>query len=147
MPFIVVGIDGSASSQAALVAAIAQAELIDAEVRVVNVVSFPAMSGYELGPIDFEAMTQAAQQTVNTAIEGLASVYGEDLPVKVTSEVLTGHIGIEILRAAEKDGGAAMVVSGSRGYGGLKSMLLGSVTTYLSHHLNCPLLIIPGPPE
>jgi nucleotide-binding universal stress UspA family protein len=66
------------------------------------------------------------------------------VPVSISSRVVTGHIGIELLRAANEDDGASMVVAGSRGFGGFKSLLLGSVTTYLSHHLTCPLLIIPA---
>lgn len=144
MSFIVVGIDGSESAYKALVAAVEQAKMIGAEVRVVNVVVLPAMSGYEFGPIDLDAMRAAAQTTLDSAIERIDAEYNGDTPVTITSSVLTGHVGIEILRAAQADEGAAMVVSGSRGFGGFKSLLLGSVTTYLAHHLTCPLLIIPA---
>ena len=147
MSFIVVGVDGSASSQAALEAAVEQAKLIDAEVRVVNVVSMPVMSGYEFGPIDLQEMKQAGEKIVSAAIDELEATYDQAVPVPISSQVLTGHVGIEMMRVAESDGGAAMVVSGSRGYGPFRSMLLGSVTTYLAHHLTCPLLIIPGVDE
>lgn len=147
MPFIVVGIDGSASAFQALIAAVEQAKLAEAEVRVLNIVVIPAMSGYELGPIDLDAMMSAARATLDKSIAELTEHYGGELPVPVTSQVLTGHIGIELLRAAEEDGGAAMLVAGSRGYGGFRSLLLGSVTTYLAHHLTCPLLIIPAVDE
>ncbi len=144
MPFIVVGVDGSESAHRALTAAVEQAKMIDAEVCIVNVVVLPAMSGYEFGPIDLEAMRSAAQATLTTAIERLDADYDGATPVQISSSVQTGHVGIEILRAAQQDDGAAMVVAGSRGFGGFKSLLLGSVTTYLAHHLTCPLLIIPA---
>lgn len=147
MSFIVVGVDGSASSQAALHAAVDQAGLLGTEVRVFTVVVLPAMSGYEFGPIDLSAMKQAAETTLAEAIGELKEFYDGDLPVPVSSYVRTGHVGIELLRAAEEDGGAAMVVSGSRGFGGFRSLLLGSVTTYLAHHVHCPLLIIPAVEE
>jgi len=147
MSFIVVGVDGSASAFKALVAAVDQAKNVGAEVRAVNVVVIPAMSGYELGPIDLDAMMTAAKATLETSIAELAEHYGGEVPVPVTSRVLTGHIGIELLRVAEEDGGAVMMVAGSRGYGGFRSLLLGSVTTYLAHHLTCPLLIIPAADE
>ncbi len=147
MSFIVVGVDGSASAYKALTAAVEQAKLAEAEVRVVNVVVLPAMSGYEYGPINLDGMTVAAQNTVDTAIAKLKDEYGGELPVPVSTHIPTGHVGIELLRAAKEDGGAAMVVAGSRGYGGIRSLLLGSVTTYLAHHLECPLLIIPADDE
>lgn len=144
MSFIVVGVDGSKSANLALAAAVEQAKLIDAEVRVVNVVVLPAMSGYEMGPVDLEAMKEAAQSTLTSAIDGLDVASDGAVPVDISSRVVTGHIGIEIGRLAKEGDGAAMVVAGSRGYGGFKSLLLGSVTTYLAHHLTCPLLIIPA---
>lgn len=144
MSFIVVGVDGSQSSYAALLAAVEQAERADAEVRAVNVVVPPAMSGYEFGPLDLGDMRTAAESIVSDAISKLEADYGGTSPVPISSIVLTGHVGIELLRVAGQDGGAAMVVAGSRGYGGFKSLLLGSVTTYLAHHLTCPLLIIPA---
>ena len=144
MPFVVVGIDGSESAYLALLAAVEQAKLIGGEVRAVNVVVLPAMSGYEFGPIDLESMRAAAGKTLSDAVERLEADNGGSSPVPVSTTVLTGHVGIEILRLAQEDGGAAMVVAGSRGFGGFKSLLLGSVTTYLAHHLTCPLLIIPG---
>jgi nucleotide-binding universal stress UspA family protein len=111
------------------------------------VVTLPVMSGYEYGPIDIESMQAAARTTLDDALASLRAEYNGEVPVQIETEVPTGHVGIELLRAAEEDGGAAMVVVGSRGYGGFKSLLLGSVTTYLAHHLTCPLLIIPGVDE
>lgn len=146
-PFIVVGVDGSAGAQRALAAAVDQAKLANAELRVVNVVVLPAMSGYEFGPIDLEAMREAGEKILATAIDELDAAHGGNTPVPVSTKILTGHIGIEMLRASEEDGGAVMVVAGSRGFGGFRSLMLGSVTTYLAHHLTCPLLIIPSEPE
>lgn len=147
MSFIVVGVDGSKSSHAALLAAVEQAEYANAEVRVVNVVVPPVMSGYEFGPIDLAGMKEAAEKIISDSIAEVEAEHGGKSAVPISSYVLTGHVGIEILRVAGQDEGAAMVVAGSRGYGGLKSLLLGSVTTYLAHHLTCPLLIIPAVEE
>ena len=144
MPFIVVGVDGSATARRALRAAVEQAKLAEAELRVVHVVVLPAMSGYEFGPIDLQEMRLAGEKTLTSAIDDLDAEYGGNVPVPISSKVLTGHVGIEMLRAAKEDDGATMVVAGSRGFGGFKSLMLGSVTTYLAHHLSCPLLIIPA---
>jgi nucleotide-binding universal stress UspA family protein len=38
---------------------------------------------------------------------------------------------------------ADMVVMGSRGLGGFKGMLLGSVTDQVSRHAPCPVVVLP----
>ena len=47
-----------------------------------------------------------------------------------------------VLEVAE---GAWLVVLGSRGLGGFKGLLLGSVSQQVVHHAPCPVLIVPGP--
>jgi len=46
-----------------------------------------------------------------------------------------------LLTAAD---GASMLVVGSRGLGGFKGLLLGSVSQQVAHHALCPVLIVPG---
>lgn len=144
MPYIVVGVDGSETAQKALETAVQQAETAAAEVRAVSVVVLPPLSGYEAGPIEVQAMTDAAERIATTAIEKVAATYPEELPVDISYQVKLGHPGTELMRAAQQDEGAIMIVAGSRGLGGMKSFLLGSTTTFLAHHLTCPLLIVPS---
>jgi nucleotide-binding universal stress UspA family protein len=40
-----------------------------------------------------------------------------------------------------------MLVLGSRGHGGFRGLLLGSIGNQCSHHARCPVVIIRGEPE
>jgi nucleotide-binding universal stress UspA family protein len=62
-------------------------------------------------------------------------------PPSVTVRAVTGRPGEELLSAATD---ADMIVVGARGGGGFKRLLLGSVSTQLTHHAHCPVVVIPG---
>lgn len=143
--FVVVGIDGSESSRNALREAIWQAEQRNASVLAMHVVVIPAMSGYEYTPIDLTSMKADAHRMLDEQVAEVVGAFDSPPDVEIETQTVTGHIGIEMLRAAKANDGADMVVVGSRGLGGFRSLLLGSVTTYLAHHLACPLLIMPNP--
>ena len=55
-------------------------------------------------------------------------------------EVVSGTPAHELLSAA-KD--ADLIVVGSRGAGGFTRLLMGSVSTQVSHHAHCPVVVIP----
>jgi len=61
--------------------------------------------------------------------------------VTVERKVRFGHPAAEILAEIE-EGNCEMVVMGSHGHGGLGEMLLGSVSYRISHHAQCPVLIV-----
>jgi nucleotide-binding universal stress UspA family protein len=58
-------------------------------------------------------------------------------------EAPTGVAGAILAeRSAELD----LLVCGSRGYGAVRSVALGSISRMLAHSASCPLLIVPRPP-
>jgi nucleotide-binding universal stress UspA family protein len=65
---------------------------------------------------------------------------GESRPESVMVQALSGTPAHELLSAAK---GADMIVVGSRGAGGFTRLLMGSVSTQVSHHAHCPVVIIP----
>ena len=132
---IVVGVDGSDSSKAALRWAIGQAKLTGSSVEAVTAWHFSA--GYGLSPgsaggFDFEANAK------NTLTEALAEVsaFEPDVPVR---PVVAGGPAAEVLLREAK--GADLLVVGSRGHGGFASVVLGSVSMYCALHAHVPVLI------
>jgi nucleotide-binding universal stress UspA family protein len=55
--------------------------------------------------------------------------------------VVTGDAAEELVRASRD---ADMLVVGSRGSGGFARLLMGSVSSQVTHHATCPVVIIPG---
>jgi nucleotide-binding universal stress UspA family protein len=65
------------------------------------------------------------------------------LVAPITRTSVRGGATAAILDAARD---AQLLALGSRGLGGVKSMLLGSVTLQAAHHAPCPLVVIPPTP-
>jgi nucleotide-binding universal stress UspA family protein len=144
MPGILVGIDGSAHSRHALEWAIREAALRHAPLTVLTV--HQAMASYwTAGSIAYAGDADFAKEALEAAKKETNSVLEEfdaaSRPPSVTVKAITGLPAEELLYAA---GGADMIVVGSRGAGGFKRLLLGSVSTQVTHHANCPVVVIPA---
>ncbi len=61
--------------------------------------------------------------------------------VPITSIAREGQAA-EVLVTEAK--GAELLVVGSRGLGGFRGLLLGSVSQQCAHHASCPVLIVPS---
>ncbi|MEU3772459.1 universal stress protein [Streptomyces sp. NPDC032472] len=132
-PYIVAGIDGSASAREALSFAFDEADLRGAALRVVCVWEPPLFMLH-----DEEVAPRAQRTLLGEATAGLGEKYPD---VHVTHEVLTGHPVEELARAAEH---ALAVVVGRRGRGGYTGMRLGSVVHGLLHRAHCPVITVPA---
>lgn len=130
---IVVGVDGSAASKAALAWAIGQAASTDAVVEAVTAYYWFPMPIEEL---DFRGL---ATDVLDNAILKASSV---GPPVKILSKVVHGSPAKVLLDAAH---GADLLVVGNRGHGGFTGALLGSVSQHCVHHAECPVVVIRAP--
>lgn len=120
---IVVGVDGSEESKAALRWALEEAKLRKASVRVVH-----AEHDY------------AGEQERTDWLDGIVrEVAGESPGVEVAQSIVDGGAASVLVEAA-KD--ADMLVVGSRGHGGFAGLLLGSVSHQCAHHASCPVAIV-----
>ncbi|SRR5579875_1780864 len=137
---IVVGVDGSPPSRAALRWAVGQAALTGAVVDAVTAWRLPA--GYEWAPdatgiADFEA--EARKNLAEAVSEATREAGDTGSAVDVRPQVVWGHPAQVLIEAAR---GAELLVVGSRGRGGFAGALLGSVSQYCVHHAPCPVLVI-----
>lgn len=132
---VVVGVDGSRASRCALRRAAEEAIAHDAALEIVTAWSvLDQRTGAPFDPHQGEASARAElEQIVN---EELAD---ERPPIVVRVE---NDLPARALLAAGD--GAWLVVVGSRGLGGFKGLLLGSVSTQVVHHSPCPVLIVRG---
>ena len=136
---IVVGVDGSEQSTAAVRWAAREAHRRQVPLRVVHAWVWPLFR-VPLGPAPGAppgAGLRAAAESVLASARSTARAVAAELPVETSLEV--GAAVPALLRAAE---GAALLVVGNRGLGGFSGLLLGSVSAQCAHHAPCPLLIV-----
>jgi nucleotide-binding universal stress UspA family protein len=139
MSTIVVGVDGSSGSIDALRFALDEARLSNATVKVVAAWHVPPLA-YGAGwsvPSDDESFRLSSETKLAKALEEAGAA---DCGVNVTSEVVRGQPA-EVLCETSK--GADLLVVGSRGLGGFRGLLLGSVSQQCAHHAPCPVVITP----
>jgi nucleotide-binding universal stress UspA family protein len=143
MSGIIVGADGSAHSRRAMEWAIREAGIRRTPLTVLTVqqavVDYWSMATF---PGEQELADQARKGAQKEAEDILAQLGDEPQPLSVTIQGATGLPAEELIKAAA-DTDAEMIVVGSRGAGGFRKLLLGSVSTQLTHHAHCPVMIIP----
>jgi nucleotide-binding universal stress UspA family protein len=137
MPRIVVGVDGSPNAALALRFAAEEARLRDAELDVVCAWSVPTAvytAGYAVGDLESE-LAENADRVVDEA----AAAAGDGVVAK--GRAVEGQAAKVLLEAAD---GADLIVVGSRGRGGFRSLTLGSVSQQVAHHARIPVVIVPA---
>jgi len=143
MPGIVVGIDGSDHSRRALTWAMRQAARQQVPLTVLAVRPDPVRPvtgvywGVHAYPED-PHNPEVARKAIQEIVAQVRNEIGETAP-QVTVNVVTGDPAEELVKASH---GAEMVVVGSRGSGGFTSLLMGSVSSKVTHHAACPVVVI-----
>lgn len=136
---VVAGFDGSPESAGALARARALAAAAGARLRVVTAVDpLPPLVGFEAMvylPDDWERIADGERRDAREALdEVLAGATGVD------SEVVDGDAGAVLGEASRN---ADLLVIGSRHWGPLARLVLGSSADYLVRNAHCPVLITP----
>lgn len=134
---IVVGVDGSDQSKAAMDWAIEESRLRKGEVQAVTAWSFPYVSDAMGTAWDYEIFQKDARAILEAELERV-----KDQGVTVTGRIVEGNPASALIDASKE---ADLVAVGSRGHGGFTGMLLGSVSHQTIHHAHCPVLVIREP--
>ncbi|WP_324651837.1 universal stress protein [Georgenia sp. H159] len=133
---IVVGVDGSPLSDAALRWAAAEAERTQLPLHVVHVFVHVAVIG---GYVSFTADPEELAGHVRD--EAVRTARSERPDLEVTAEIRVGAAAPELIAASE---GAAMLVLGARGHGRVAGLVIGSVSQQVAMHAGCPVVVVRG---
>lgn len=134
---IVLAVDGSEYSLRALEYARSLAENYKASLWLVHVFSHTSdLLGYQ----DFEKLYArrkgTGQSILDAALEKL-----RDVNFELSAELVEGSEAEAILSLAEKHA-ADLIVMGTRGYGAVKGLLVGSVSRKVIHLSSCPVMVV-----
>jgi nucleotide-binding universal stress UspA family protein len=134
---LVVGVDGSDHSKAALTWAVQQAEISGTRLLAITAWQVPPVvyAGAALEDLEFQnhaeaVLNQAIQQTV-----------GDQSEIALNTLVEQGYPALVLVEEARH---ADLLVVGSRGHGEFAGMLLGSVSEYCVTHASCPVVVVPA---
>lgn len=139
MERIVVGVDGSEGSVAALRWAVGEAALRGAVVEAVSSFHVPYVGAASVMPLmlDPEEFRDAADAVLRKVID---EVDASSLAEPVRPMVIEGPASTVLVEAGRR---ASLLVVGARGHGGLTGMLLGSVSRQVTEHATIPVVVVP----
>ena len=136
---IVVGVEGSKGSKNALKWALDEAK--HRSNAVVDVVTaylptyVPAAPDFGYVPLDPVDLVEEVRKMQDAVIDEVAT----GSTITIERKLLKGRAADTLIMAAE---GAAMLVVGSRGRGGFRGLLLGSVSQQIAQHASCAVVIV-----
>lgn len=154
---IVVGVDGSDTSNRALAWAIDEARRRDTKVTAVHAFRLPELA-YEHRHVDAyvpgnvarqiderqrelrEQLVEGAERDGKAVIEKAVETVG-GLPEEVVLDdvAIVGDPARTLVSHSET---AELLVVGSRGLGGFRGLLLGSVSQQCAQHAHCPVVVV-----
>ena len=139
---VVVGVDGSVSSDAAVRWAAREAAMRKRPLKLVNVAA-PSLLDSAMAPND--TITQGQEDQARQIIDQARRIVGElagEKPPNVYAQVVYAGV-VPTLVDASRD--AQMIVVGNRGFDTFGRHLLGSVSSGLLHHAHCPVAVVHDP--
>jgi nucleotide-binding universal stress UspA family protein len=140
---VVCATDLSEASHAAVTVAIRLAQQRDARLHLLHVVENPFHQPWLTGAegLDFAELLRNRIQSAEYQL-GILAVTLTSVTLPPISTVVIGRPADEIVRYAQ-DYDADLIVIATRGYGGMKRVLLGSIANRVMRQATCPVLIVP----
>jgi nucleotide-binding universal stress UspA family protein len=138
---IVVGVDGSAPSDAAVRWAADEAVLRKLQLTLVCAIGTPALP-WPTAPVPAK-LRQREELTSRTIFDGAIRIAKDTIKDSGRTEIESQLLhSAPVPTLVDMSKYSDMVVVGARGLGAARSILLGSVSTGLIHHAHCPVAVI-----
>jgi nucleotide-binding universal stress UspA family protein len=136
---VLIGVDGSEDSRSALRWGAGIAERLGDAVHVLRAWQYPSDAILSIGRLELPPPDKAAARIEAELRALLEETLGQRAD-QAKVEVARGPAAGVLLQAAES--GPRMVVVGSRGLGGFKGLMLGSVGRQLTEHVTSPVTVV-----
>jgi nucleotide-binding universal stress UspA family protein len=139
---ILLATDGSEEAELATLRAVELADATDSELHVVHVGvvpiflhSYPGTLGY-FGKL-YEQIEEESKELLRKQSLRVKAAGG----TAAGTHLKMGQVALEIVALAEELG-VGLIVMGSRGLGGVRRALMGSVSDSVVRHAHCPVLVV-----
>lgn len=138
---ITVGVDGSEPAALALLWAARAAAAEQRPLRIITVVHVPAI--YYTEPALAQGVRDELESVADARLSAAANTAAAavETPLEVVTE---RHEGKIVDTLVELSNSSAALVLGPRGHGELTGLLVGSVTSAVVGHANCPVVVVRG---
>jgi nucleotide-binding universal stress UspA family protein len=145
---ILLATDGSREAELARATALDMAFSTDSELHLVTVApGYPLYDGYRSHdtrvPEVAAQLRQQAEIILDEQTQKIKRDGGEvaQQHMRIADPVAERHRAQQILQVAEEIG-AGLIVMGSRGRGGMRRALMGSVSDSVVRHAHCPVMVV-----
>ncbi len=146
---ILLATDGSKEADLATRTAIDLAQKTGSELHVVHVFGiapigppvYPEATDLQAEAFEVEAEERISEQRAREVLDAEVGKVRSAGGTVVEAHLMEGRVAPEIVALAEEIG-AGLIVMGSRGHGGIRRALMGSVSEAVVRHAHCPVLVV-----
>jgi nucleotide-binding universal stress UspA family protein len=137
---VVVGVDGSDPSVAALSWASRYGAATGATVRAVRVWHYPTAAGLPPGKTP-EPVEDEVEGWVRDELTQAVTKANPDSSAQVETKIVYGHPAQALI---DESRGQSLLVLGHRGHGGFAEAITGSIVIHCVNHAACPVVVVRG---
>jgi nucleotide-binding universal stress UspA family protein len=149
---ILVPVDGSKYSQAAVEYALKMAKLTKAKIIALHIMHLPTYAyaysgGQGVSPVAIPTplpaeVSDSEKMAAKKIVDDVANM-AENAGVDVETKIVEHHPSVpDAIIQFASEAGVDLIVMGTKGKTGIKRFLLGSVTESVVHHAHCPVLVV-----